>query len=146
MGHVELVLRLDDWFAERLEHLRYRDDTRAYIIGVLSKYRFSNDDLSNRSIVLAYRDAREGGGFAAFQQIGDWVLWASSIHPRYVEVDRTVLESFGRLSYYTCYTMLRHSWPVYEELADELPNIARAVKTHVNCTVMKTSQNVQDHR
>ena len=129
METVKVVIKLDDWFADRLTQLRCSADARAYVVGVLMKYRSADEDLSRRSIVLAYCDARETGRFENFQRVGDWALWVSALQPN--ESDREIVESLGRMSYYTCHRLMRRSWPVYEELADELPVIASGVRCNL---------------
>jgi len=124
---MELVTRLDRWFADRLDGLRCREDTRAYVTGVLAGFRLEGD-MSRESVVLAYAEARTKGDFAAFQRIGDWVLWVDAMNPACIQDNREVVESIGRLSYYTCHRIMRGQWHVYEELADELPRIAHGVR------------------
>ena len=127
---MELVPRLDRWFADRLQGLRCREDTRAYITGVLSGFR-SEGDMSRESVVLAFADARQRGDFVAFQRIGDWVLWVEAMHPAAIQDNREVVESIGRLSYYTCHRIMRGQWNLYEELADDLPRIAVCVRKEI---------------
>lgn len=123
---VELVFRLDDWFDETLRTLSCRDDTRAYVISVLSRYG-SNDDMSHRSVVLAYSEARERCSFVTYQKIGDWVLWVSSVYPNAISSNKDLVHSIGRASYKACNALLKGSWPLYEELADNLPIVARRI-------------------
>ena len=125
---MELVTRLDRWFSDRLQDLRCREDTRAYVVGVLSG---KIDDMSDESVVLAFHDASLTGDFAAFQRIGDWTLWASAFAPHPLKAQRDLVERFGRLSYYSCYRIMRGQWTLYEELADELPAIVYDVRCNV---------------
>lgn len=127
---MELITRLNRWFVDRLDGLRCREDTRAYVTGVLIGF-CPEGDMSRESVVLAYAEARTRGNFAAFQRIGDWVLWVDAINPAYIRENREVVESIGRLSYYTCHRIMRRQWHVYEELADELPRIARGVQHQI---------------
>jgi hypothetical protein len=127
---MDIIAGLDEWFAARLQGLQYRPETIAYIVAVmktLSRPR-PEDDMSRRSIVLAYADAKKNGDFATFQRIGDWVLWVEAMAPESIEHDRAVVESIGRLSYYTCHRIMKGQWGIYEELADELPRIAVRVR------------------
>jgi hypothetical protein len=125
---MELVTRLDDWFAERLRGLNCGSDTRAYVVGVLSGH---IDDMSDESVVLAYQDASLKGNFATFQRIGDWTLWVSAFAPHPLKGQRDVVERFGRLSYYACYRIMRGQWRLYEELADELPRLTWCVRKEI---------------
>jgi len=127
---MDIIKSLDTWFADRLTGLNYEPETVAYVTSVLKTLSHPTDEdvFVNRSIVIAYADARKAGDFTAFQRIGDWVLWIDAIAPASIERDREVIESIGRLSYYTCHRILKGKWKVYEELADELPTIAARVR------------------
>lgn len=122
---MELITRLDGWFADQLAFLRCSDTARAYVTRVLATFRVE-DDMSRESIVIAFSKARRDGGFVEYQRIGDWTLWASAMAPESIRSERDVIETLGRLSYLACYRFVRE-WPVYEELADELPAITRAI-------------------
>ena len=124
---MDFVPSLDDWFASELDDLRCRTDTKAYVVNLLSRFK-PEDDLANRSVVLTYAIARENGNFATFQRIGDWVLWVDAVHPDSFQENRKIIESIGRLSYYACHRIMKGQWYVYEELADDLPRIAYAVR------------------
>ena len=123
---MDIIKGLDGWFHERLQSLPHRPETIAYVAGVMKALSRpgAGDDMSRQSIVLAYAAAKNSGDFAAFQRLGDWVLWVDCILPGAIVDEKALVESIGRLSYYTCNRMLRGQWIVYEELADELPNIA----------------------
>ncbi len=125
---MELVTHLDKWFADRLDGLRCREDTRAYVTGVLAGFKVDGDMMCRESVVLAYTDARNRGDFVAFQRIGDWVLWVDAMYPQFIHDNREVVESIGRLSYYTCHRIMRGQWHVYEELSDELPRLAYDIR------------------
>jgi len=104
---------------------------RAYVVGVLGKFKSADDDLSNESIVCAYYSARSTGDFAKFLRIGDWALWTNIVVPESIVMHRDVIESFGRLSYYACHRMVHRSWPVYEEIADEFLRIAHNARAEL---------------
>lgn len=128
---LELVLKPADWFADRMSAARLSHDTGAYIAGLMGKYVHVQDDMSKRSIILAFRGASEQGDFEGFQRIGDWVLWASIVHPDSLSDGREATVSVGRLSYHACHRIMRGSWPVYQELADRLPVIAHDVRCNL---------------
>ena len=132
---VELVINLNDWFIELVDRLNCRHDTRAYISSVLTQYKSSEDDLSKISIVLAYAEAKKQSNFVNYKKIGDWVLWVSSTHPHFFD-NRELVQTIGQLSYNACNKLLRGSWPLYEELADNLPVITR----HVNKEFLRLSK------
>jgi len=119
---MDVVPRLGDFFSEELSDLRCGTDTRAYIVGV-----FSNApacDMSDESVVLAFSDARIKSDFVAYQRIGDWVLCTETFWPNRTNEP---IETIGRLSYHACHRLMA-KWPLYEELADELPYIVRRVR------------------
>ena len=125
---MELVTRLDDWFAGQLTDLRCGNEARAYVVGVLSN---RIDDMSDESVVLAFQNASLTGNFAAFQKIGDWTLWVASFAPHPQKAQRELIERFGRLSYFACHRIMRGQWRLYEELADELPAIVYDVRCKI---------------
>lgn len=127
---MDVVRELEGWFHERLLALPNSPETIAYVAGVMKSLSRPKpgDDLSKHSIVLAYAEARNAGDFEAFQRVGDWVLWVGCVFPEAIAEERALIESLGQLSYYACHRMMRGRWPVYEELADELPNIAVRVQ------------------
>lgn len=124
---MDIIKELDGWFADRLKGMRYRPETVAYVTGVLKTQARPRDEdvFANRSVVLAFQDAALKGDFAGFQRIGDWVLWIDVIMPAHLDMNREAIETIGRMSYYSCHRILHGQWLVYEELADELPSIAR---------------------
>jgi hypothetical protein len=115
-------------FADRLKGLPHSPETIAYVVGVLGKRRWDDDDLSNRSVVLAYQEASLKGDFASLQRIGDWVLFVDSVMPDHIKDVRECVETMGRLSYYRCFRLMGGKWRIYEELADELPTLAEIVR------------------
>lgn len=119
---------LASWVAELLETSELREDTRAYIVGVMAT--ITGDGLlgPRDSVVLAYAEARQHYDFARFQRLGDWVLWVDVWYPRHIEQNQHVVESIGRFSYEACHRITKRSWPVYEELADDLPRIVRSLR------------------
>lgn len=127
---MDIVKGLDTWFAERLQGLRYRPETVAYVAGVLKAQANPRpqENLAGRSVVLAYQEAREKGDFAEYQRIGDWVLFVNVMLPESIQHEQEAVLTIGRLSYYTCYRLIRYKWDVYEELADELPSLTQHVR------------------
>lgn len=127
---MELVAKLDTWLSKNLDDLKYHPNTKTYIINVLSNPR-SLIDFSDRSIVTIYADTKVQPEFTKYQQIGDWVLWISTIHPLNVSANRDLTETIGQLSYQTCYRMLQKSWPIYDDLARSLPQIIVDVRANL---------------
>lgn len=129
MGIVQ-VRSLDGWFTEALGLMGCSAEAKAYVAGVLkTQARPPREDvLSDRSVVIAYRDAEVAGDFAAFQRIGDWVLWAESFVPRSID-GLAAFDRFGRLAYLRCHSLTRGAWQVYEELSTDLPRIVAHVRS-----------------
>lgn len=119
---METVTSLEEWFYKSLEGLEASPDARAYVVSVLSSMKRSENDLSKKSIVLSYAEAREKGSFESYQRIGDYVLWGMIFVPESFEVPKVAID-LGRMSYYSCWRLTRRTWTVYEELADNLPRI-----------------------
>jgi len=124
---VDAVASLTTWFSQQLDDIRCHEDTKAYVVNLLSRFK-PEDELADRSVVVAYAAAKQSGDFSSFQRIGDWVLWAEAIQPGLVSLERHVVSSIGRLSYYACHRIMRGQWRLYEELADELLPIAADVR------------------
>jgi len=129
-----LVIELDEWFSSRLKKMHRSPEIIAYVCGVLKSLANpgEKDVFANRSIVLAFQDASLKGDFTSFQQIGDWVLWIDTIMPEHLDGNREAIESIGRMSYRSCNRILRGQWRIYEELADELPEIAKLARQTLN--------------
>lgn len=124
---MELVIRLDNWFIERLKHLKCSADAQAYVAGMLAAFK-TNNMLNNESIVLTYYSAQQRSDFATYQRVGDWVLWVNTMHPSHLSKNKEIVESIGRLSYYTCHRILKGKWLLYEELADNFTVIVQDIQ------------------
>lgn len=119
----------EGWFVERLESLPQSPEVKAYAIGVLQRFVVSTvDDMSNQSLVMAFIDAQASGDFVKFQRLGDWTLWHMSCAPN---IETAVVESMGRMSYEACHRILKRQWRVYEELANDLPTLTRAINGRI---------------
>lgn len=124
------LLVSERWFSDVLIELPGSSELRAYVVGVLNKYVGSSiDDLSKTSVVFAFAEAKNAGpdAFAKYQQLGDWVLWINSFAPAAVKPNVAIVEMMGRQSYDACYRLMQRQWKIYEELADRLPAVTRAV-------------------
>lgn len=129
---VELIrqVNLRSYFEEQLVSLPITSESRAYVVSLLTDYKSSEKDLSRESLVLFYSRARETGSFEKFQQLGDWALWTMALAPESLS-EMSLAEDLGRLSYYRCWSILKGSWRLYEELADRLPHVATSVRNSV---------------
>lgn len=128
---MELVTRLDDWFIERLANIDYSEMAKAYVAGVLSSVKTTSVFSRHESLVLAFDTAKRTNSFELFQRIGDWVMWAEVMDPDIIEEHRSVTEATAQLSYYACSKILQNQWPVYVELANNLPELVVAVRAQI---------------
>lgn len=127
---MNVVKNLDSWFAQKLQGLQCTPETTGYIVSVLGKRsaHWEQDNLSDSSLVIAYKDALTTGDFSSFRRIGDWVLFIDAVYPEFIKDNKQIVESIGRQSYYSCWRILRGQWRLYEELADKLPVIVSSVR------------------
>lgn len=115
------------WFSERISNVPHSEEVKAYISGVYAKFSFSCEgDLSKDALLMKFVEAKSTSDFAALQTIGDWILWVDTFCKESIEDgQRKIVESTGRLSYYSCYRILNGKWQVFEELGDEFPKIVK---------------------
>lgn len=129
-----LVRGLGDWLTGCLQGLKFSADAVAYVTGVLAN-NSPTVIVPRSSVVLAFCEARRTGDFARYQRLGDETLFVSSVFPEAIVEHRDLIVSLGSLSYYACYRLTQRQWTVYEELADQLPLVARAVKRRLDLQV-----------
>lgn len=128
------------WFEERLGDLPQSLETKAYVVSVFTRFVVTTaDDMSDESVVLSFKRAQETADFGKFQRIGDWVLWVETFMPDAVKNKHQVVETFGRLAYSACFRLLKRQWPLYEELADELPRLTYLARKNL------LLHGIQDH-
>jgi len=116
---------LDRWVDLKSEHW----ETSAYIKSTLRKYLKGEKDLSDKSVVLLWFDAKQKHNFQLFQDIGDWVFFTRVMFPESIPCDISFYSGIGRASYYRCYKRLNGAWPLYEELADNFDYFVDQVST-----------------
>ena len=122
----------EKWFADAISNVPHSNEAKAYVVGVYSRFIITSDgDLSKDAIVTRFSAARTSGNFAEFQRIGDWILWVDTFCPESIR-NRELIESIGRLSYYTCHRIMLGRWKVYEELADNLPKLVIDARIALN--------------
>ncbi len=115
---------LESYFVEKVNNLSGRNDTKAYITSTLLKYKTATYDLSKEILILEYAKAKEKNDFSIYQNLADWILFVGSIHPNSLkEPSEGYYYSIAQVSYYKCYTIVNKSWPLFEEMADRLPQI-----------------------
>jgi hypothetical protein len=119
------ITNLKQWFYDIVNPLSVSDNVKVYVIDVLSKP--ERADLSKESVVDAKASAT--------------TLWIGSINPQHEH--RNVVQTFGRLSYMSCYRLLGRRIHVYEELADDLPQIVDQLQigldTYTKCGNYETN-------
>jgi hypothetical protein len=110
---------LNSFFHKQLKELRCDENTKAYIVSVLEKFKTSASDYSKDSITILYSEAKFRQDFYTFQNIGDWLFMCNSLFPEHLNnASLEYYQSIGRLSYYSCYRLINYKWKVYETLAD----------------------------
>lgn len=113
-------LSLSSFLEERLKTLNCKyDETKAYVISILSDpYVNKLNKLNvNESIVLL---ASKAISFQDHQILADSVLWSLIIVPEFHEINRDLVCNIAAVSYMKCGNLLRGSWPLYYELADNM--------------------------
>ena len=75
---------ITDFFGEMLSDLKCQDDTKAYIIGIYDKCKSPEFDLSKDSVGLLFLQARTKQDFSIYQNLGDWIWFASTISPSHL--------------------------------------------------------------
>lgn len=113
------VENLTDFFSETLKDLPCHYDTRAYITSIYIKYKVAETDLSKRSLTIEYANAKEKQDFSSFQDIGDWIFFTKTLYPQSLKsASEDYYDTLGRLSYYSCFKLIKKQWRSFEELAD----------------------------
>lgn len=114
------INNLNKYFSTQLEKLKCDDDTRAYIISVLDKFKTASTNYSKDSITLLYADAKFNQDFYTFQNIGDWLFFCNTLFPEHLNnASLDYYYAVGQLSYYSCYRLINRQWKLYERMADE---------------------------
>lgn len=120
---------LDTFFNELFQELKCREETRAYITSLFTKFKKSDDDLSDESITIFYFDARQNQDFVKFQKLGDWILFSNTIADEHLKnASKEYYDNIARLSYYSCFKLINKKWALFEELADNYNHIEYQVK------------------
>lgn len=130
---MELVKNLNSFLAERFKTLPCRDDTKAYIINIFVSFQECENDLSNSSITLVFAEAKINYDFASYQKLGDWILFAKSIHPEHLKFASPEYYSYiGKSSYDACYRILNKKWVLFQELSDKFDTIHNELRKNIN--------------
>lgn len=122
---------LDNFFSEKLNDFPYGDTVKAYIISICKQYLKPDNDFSKQSLTLLYIKACENGDFSQFQSIADWSFWLAVFQaPAFIE-HKILYEGIARTSYDRCHRILRGQWPIFEQLADEFPQITKLTREKI---------------
>lgn len=125
-----MVGNLNTFFNEKLIELKCGDITRAYIVSIFSKYANQEFDYSNKSLTLVFAEAKHNFNFIKFQNLGDWLFWLETIHPKFLEANgKSYYHTLAQMSYYNCYKIINKKLKVYEVLADEFSDLTAKTKT-----------------
>lgn len=117
------------FFRELLVDLNCQEDTKAYIVSIFSKYKTADFDLSQDSISLRFAQARYTQDFLTYQTLGDWIFFANTMAPKHLQyASKEYYDTIARLSYYSCYKIIKHQWKLFEELADDFMSLEEQVK------------------
>lgn len=105
-------------------------ETKAYINSVFVKFLNANEDLSRKTIIIEFAEAKNNYSFVKFKDIGDWLLYGLSLFPTYFKSSsEEYYITIGQNSYYKCFKMLNNQWPLFEELSDNFNLIVEKIKS-----------------
>lgn len=121
-----LIEQPSQFFFKAIEHTSLREETKAYVAGVLRDH-ISHNPPRSGSAVLDWIAIHENPNFESYQRLADGILWVSIILPERHQAFQTVNENIARQAYSRCYVLVNRTWPVFERLADELPKISSIV-------------------
>ena len=138
---MEFYHSLTDYFESQLRSLRCSREVRAYIVSILSQYRFSEQDLSKVSLTVKFSEAKSSQDFASFQRVGDYLFFANSFSPESLSgASKDYYYALGQLSYYSCYRLLNRSWRLYEELADKFIPLTESSRHIIRASAVRSDK------
>ena len=124
-----LHYNLNTFFSNKLENLQCDDDTRAYIVSVLERFKTASTDYSKDSLTLLYAEAKFRQDFYTFQNIGDWLFFCNTLFPEHLnKASQEYYHTIGQLSYYSCYKLINCQWKLYERMADEFVYLSHSTR------------------
>jgi hypothetical protein len=119
---------ITSFFDELLTDIECQQDTRSYIVGIYCKYKTAEFDLSKDSITLLYAQAHNKQDFLTYQNLGDWLFYTKSMFPDSLKnASQNYYDNIARLSYYSCYRMIKE-WKIYEELSDDYIRLTAKIR------------------
>jgi hypothetical protein len=114
------------FISEKVNSLECSPDARAYIVSIFKKYNQAKDDYSKDSITILYSDARTSQNFEKFQLLGDWLFFSNSLFPESLKnASEEYYYTIGKLSYYSCFRLIKNKWPLFEELGDKFEPLVK---------------------
>lgn len=120
-----MQLSLSSFIEERLQKLQCQyNETKAYVISILSDpyvNKFNNLNVTESIVLLASKAT----SFQDHQNLADSVLWSLIIVPEFHDDHRHLVCDLASISYMKCGNLLRGSWPLYYELADNMNTISQ---------------------
>lgn len=126
-----IIKNLECFFSDRTRTLiNYQETTRAYIVNVFKTAKKETSDYSKESVTIIYAKAKFEHRFDLFQNLGDWILFAQTFYPE--SLQNASVEYYNAIaqdSYHRCYRLLNRQWGLFEELADNFPNLVTSLRT-----------------
>lgn len=120
---------LNNFFDRLFRDIDCQRNTRAYIISIYDKYKTAQYDLSKNSITLLFAQARDQNDFLTYRTVGDWLFFTGTAFPKHLcDASADYYNSVARLSYYSCYNLIRRQWICFQELADRFVVLQEQVK------------------
>ncbi len=120
---------ITSFFDEALQPLSCEHATKAYIVSIYAKYKSAEHDLSKNSLTLLFAQAKEKQDFMSFQDIGDWIFFANTMAPDHLhDASMDYYHTLGRVSYYSCYRLIKRQWKLFEELSDNFVALEHQTK------------------
>lgn len=107
--------------------IQARPDTTAYIVSILADRKLSDLVICD-SVVLTYVNAL---AFEQKRKFADSILFSEIIFAGWHKQPELCVE-LARRCYESCWNTLRPHWPLYEELANRLPEIVKSCRDTIN--------------
>ena len=133
---------LTSFFQNILANLKCRKDTNAYIISIYAKYITADFDLSQDNVSLLFLEARLKQDFMIYQNLGDWIFFINTTMPEHLRhASKSYYDTIARISYDSCYKIIRRQWKLFEELSDNFDPLETEVKNRLQPLIFCDTQN-----
>lgn len=118
-----------NFFENIFNDLDCQPDTKAYIVSIYAKYKYSDGDLSKDSVTLLFMQAQKKQNFSMFQNLGDWIFFANTMKLGHLKfASKNYYDTIARLSYTSCYKIINKKWTLFQELSDNFLFLENQVK------------------